>query len=565
VQITNSNWKAVAINPSTPVNFPDSMTVGSLTIRGAWDTENVLLLNYAGTDVPLTVLNGLTVADNAQIVNLNSGLDVQSGMLFLTNAQIMQDGGFVRTTNATFYLQRAEYDLTNGVFEAGAVYLGLPVFASFIQYGGTAVISDLYFGRTGGGGAGGTYTLYDGYLSLPNGLELISDGNSAAGYTQVGGTNRTSSVYLEDGYVGMTLNGGLLADNDVNVMAGYYGTATLEQNGGTHVISNALSIAGSAHNSYTVNPATYRLNDGTLSARLIDLGADQGDSVFVQSNGLANAGTIYAHSEGYFASHNTIVTLGGGKLNCSNYTTIDGRGTLNQSGGALVVSNLLDFGGFRDLGGPYLYYAHYTFTGGTLTASNINMHGDWFIGDGTNRISNPGFFSLSHMLHIGDAAEQLGRFILPSNAVIDLAGRATQLGFANSSGETWAGGAMLVISNWNGNVSGGGAEQLKFGTSQSGLTPAQLSQIRFRAGYPPDLYSAKILNTGEVVPDHVIPPSLAFSRQGNNLVLTWPAGWFLQSANNVLGPYSDVPGATSPYTVDTTTGQHEFFRLRWSL
>jgi hypothetical protein len=169
------------------------------------------------------------------------------------------------------------------------------------------------------------------------------------------------------------------------------------------------------------------------------------------------------------------------------------------------------------------------------------------------------------MLHIGDAAEQLGRFILPSNAVIDLAGRATQLGFANSSGETWAGGAMLVISNWNGNVSGGGAEQLKFGTSQSGLTPAQLSQIRFRAGYPPDLYSAKILNTGEVVPDHVIPPSLAFSRQGNNLVLTWPAGWFLQSANNVLGPYSDVPGATSPYTVDTTTGQHEFFRLRWSL
>src|SRR5215831_14925138 len=85
VQITNSGWKAVAINPTTPVAFPDSMTVGSLTIRGAWDTENVLLLNYAGTDVPLTVLNGLTVADNAQIVNLNSGLDVQSGTIFLTN------------------------------------------------------------------------------------------------------------------------------------------------------------------------------------------------------------------------------------------------------------------------------------------------------------------------------------------------------------------------------------------------------------------------------------------------------------------------------------------------
>src|SRR6266478_5888713 len=55
VMITNSGWKTVAVNPSTPVNFPDSMTVSNLTIRGASDTENVLLLNYAGTTVPLTV------------------------------------------------------------------------------------------------------------------------------------------------------------------------------------------------------------------------------------------------------------------------------------------------------------------------------------------------------------------------------------------------------------------------------------------------------------------------------------------------------------------------------
>src|SRR5947208_9271414 len=59
VMITNSGWKAVAINPSTPVNFPNSMTVSNLTVRGAWDTENVLLLNYFGTAVPLTVINGL--------------------------------------------------------------------------------------------------------------------------------------------------------------------------------------------------------------------------------------------------------------------------------------------------------------------------------------------------------------------------------------------------------------------------------------------------------------------------------------------------------------------------
>src|SRR5947207_10205832 len=62
VMITNSNWKAVAINPSTPSNFPGSMTVSNLIIRGASNTFNLLLLNFAGTAVPLTVLNGLTVA-----------------------------------------------------------------------------------------------------------------------------------------------------------------------------------------------------------------------------------------------------------------------------------------------------------------------------------------------------------------------------------------------------------------------------------------------------------------------------------------------------------------------
>src|SRR5215210_6121234 len=51
--IANSGWKAVVINPSTPINFPGSMTVSSLTIRGAWDTMNTLLLNYSGTTTPL--------------------------------------------------------------------------------------------------------------------------------------------------------------------------------------------------------------------------------------------------------------------------------------------------------------------------------------------------------------------------------------------------------------------------------------------------------------------------------------------------------------------------------
>jgi hypothetical protein len=559
VRILGGN-RTVTVNATTAASYPESLTVHDLVLRGVPGTPSLVLSN-AGTTTPLRMLNGLLVQDGAKLVNLNSGVMVDGAVLTVTNAQIIQDGGFVRTTNATMYLQNAEYDLTNGVFEGGTVLLGLPVSARFNQYGGSVVIADLAFGEGPYYGAGGNYALYGGDLSLPNGLLLYSPGNASSSYFQAGGTNRTPKVEVEDGFLTLTLNGGLLADNDAVVMAGYYGTATIEQNGGTHVITNALSITGSAHNSYSVNPATYHLNGGTLSAGLIELGADQGDSVFVQSNGTAIAGTVYAHSLGYFASHNTLITLGGGSLICSNFTTVDGRGLLNQSGGALVVNNLLDFGGFRDLGSGYKYYGRYTFNGGTLTASNINISGDWVIGDSnTNRISNPGTFSLSHTLQISNAVEQLGRFILASNSTIDLAGSASRLTFANSSGETWAAGTTLVISDWNGDPSGGGAEQLRFGTDQSGLTPAQLSQIRFGSGT--NLSPAKILSTGEVVPDQVVAASVTFSEQGNNLVLTWPQGWSLQSATNAPGPYVDVPEASSPYTINTTLAPQQFFRLR---
>src|SRR5689334_12052415 len=210
VFITNQNWKAVGITPSTASNAPASMAVGSLTIRGAYDTFNTLLLQYVGTARPLMVFNGVTIADMARILNFDSAFVVQSGTIVVTNAQIVQDGGLIRTTNTTMYLQNADYHLTNGVFEGGQVVLGFPVSARFNQYGGTAVISALAFGR-GPPGAGGTYSLYGGNLSLPNGLTIMGDDNAVSSYFQAGGTNRTTSVFMEPGFQGVppkfTLNG----------------------------------------------------------------------------------------------------------------------------------------------------------------------------------------------------------------------------------------------------------------------------------------------------------------------------------------------------------------------
>jgi hypothetical protein len=55
---------------------------------------------------------------------------------------------------------------------------------------------------------------------------------------------------------------------------------------------------------------------------------------------------------------------------------------------------------------------------------------------------------------------------------------------------------------------------------------------------------------------------LTFSLQvqpGPQLQLTWDVG-NLQSASSLIGPWTDVAGATSPYT-NSPTGTQEFFRV----
>lgn len=57
-----------------------------------------------------------------------------------------------------------------------------------------------------------------------------------------------------------------------------------------------------------------------------------------------------------------------------------------------------------------------------------------------------------------------------------------------------------------------------------------------------------------------VTPSITISQAGDrNVVLTFEG--VLQSAPDVQGPYTDVPGATSPYTISVTGGRM-FFRSR---
>lgn len=66
----------------------------------------------------------------------------------------------------------------------------------------------------------------------------------------------------------------------------------------------------------------------------------------------------------------------------------------------------------------------------------------------------------------------------------------------------------------------------------------------------------------QLYPLVVASPKLEVQRNGSNLVFTWNApGFTLQTATNVLGAYSPIPGAVSPYTSAIGTEPNRFFRL----
>jgi hypothetical protein len=57
------------------------------------------------------------------------------------------------------------------------------------------------------------------------------------------------------------------------------------------------------------------------------------------------------------------------------------------------------------------------------------------------------------------------------------------------------------------------------------------------------------------------PPFLIIGNVGNEPVVSWAnAGYWLQSASNITGPFSTIQSATSPYT-NKLPGPAEFFRL----
>ena len=58
-----------------------------------------------------------------------------------------------------------------------------------------------------------------------------------------------------------------------------------------------------------------------------------------------------------------------------------------------------------------------------------------------------------------------------------------------------------------------------------------------------------------------VVPTVRFTKSANAFMLSWSAGYVLQSASSVEGPYATV-NTTSPYLVNTANQAQTFYRLQ---
>lgn len=588
IMLTNAGFKAVGINPSTRQNYPQTLSVNSITIGSPAYSFNELLLNYFGLGTPLSA-GSVSVQSNSTLVALFARL-VATNQLYCDGNLIQGASAQIATSN--LYVgatATAMYSMTNGTVSASSEYIGTIGFGGnnqtvFDQFGGTNSSASFAVEPAS------QYNLYGGDLLLSNAVVYGTN------FQQGGMLTVTGELTLDQTYI---LSGGALNAHDIQVLGGY--PWSLQQSGGTNSVTDTISLG--TLTSYYADEGFYNLSNGVLVASNILVGPSSrfeqeggsctltgGIEVFTDFDALRGGigsligGTLSSPSIDlsfglFFQSNSTNLvagTLAGGGYdlqsgllvtsNTETYAGVTGdygffyqwAGGFSQSGGIHRVSNLLTLGGALGLI-PY-YSTLYFLSGGELSAQNIELDSGAVFQQTGGTLNLPGLLTLSD----GDwqcntGQQQLGTLLLANGTgnFLEMPAGACILRFQDCNGIAWSNAAALSIPAWDGSPAGGGAHQIFFGSSSNGLTPAQLGQIRF---VNPDgltgIYPAAILASGEIVPAHF----LGVQRNFKQWSLVWSGSAVLQSATNASGPFRDVAGA-SPYAISFTNSK-AFFRLR---
>ncbi|HLX69656.1 MAG TPA: hypothetical protein VKV04_08530 [Verrucomicrobiae bacterium] len=528
ILLTNDGVKVVTIGPNTAENFPDTMKVHSITVSSPPDSGNILLLNYAGFQTPLTARQ-LYIGSNCTMLVFSSSLQVRSNWIWIDGTFIQDAGSQVSCDNPVGIDGR--YDLLSGVLNSPVQAINH--FGIFTQSGGTnsssiTLNTQLFsladeapeYDLSGGefdGAIGirddGTFNQSGGYANATNGIQIDGTFILSAGilngpiqmpanmeeipasgtFLQTGGTNFGGLNLGSNGAGNCVLSNGCSYLGNLNI--GPQGV--FQQFGGTLIITNSLSSWGEyINNDPTWSTGIYQLNGGMVSAGAMALSS--GYNQYGGTNTIAGEITVSTFS------HGVELSLHDGLLAASNLVS-ESEG-IHQSGGIMVITNQLTIYGDGTMAyfGPDL-----NVTGGELIVSNIWLDGGFF-GFAGGTLTQSGTLTLAgSVLLPGSGSFQFGPLAVQpypspkSSSIILPLNVGCIARFQDSSRLTWA--EDLLIPNWSGSLHGGGLQQIIFGSNSATLTPQQVSRIQFQnpAGLAPGTYPARILATGEIVP---MPP-----------------------------------------------------------
>jgi len=530
VFIENSGSKAVSIGPSTVQNFSQTVRPSSITVSSPSNSHNALVLDNAGLEMPVSVLQ-LRIYADATLLTLHSALEVNNalGGAFSIGGALNQ-GDFSTVSTASVQIGDVgpgEYNLTNGnLVASAALSVGGNFPARFNQFGGSNYTADVQLYTSG------EYDLFGGNLTVSN--IIYRPGSSSAGnFNQYGGTVTGGVVYVTMG--NYRLAGGILSCSEMQLpgvtsVFDYPDMANFLQAGGTNFTSS-VSIGNFPPPYVNAFPSGhYALSNGVLITTSTSLGP-------------------YGSMEQYGGVHIAdSLELNGGQTGPNVF--ISPAYTLND--GVLSVNHLsMNLGNFVQKGGQ-------------LVAPNIEMAGGATFSQSGGSIMNADMVTLANGSWQANTNQQaLGKLLVgdsqASNSAIVFPHGPSSLAFVNSASVSWSAQAILTIEHWNGSPTGDGLHQLYFGNDASGLSSQQLAQIQFHnpAGATGN-YPATILSTGEIVPTQV----LISQASSNGLTLSWSPGFILQTSTNVTGLFEDFSSPTSFTHTVTFSEPMRFFRLR---
>jgi fibronectin-binding autotransporter adhesin len=487
VAVLNATWPATG-NQAANFNFATATSTITIpgTIAAMPSNINIGTSNYVFTTT------GVTAGSLSSPINLNAntltlspisaaGLNL-SGVISGTGNLIHNGAGTTTLSGASTYtgtttISQGTISASNIVVttssnlgNAGSpIVLGAAGTAGTLSYSGAA--ATFIRGFTINAGGGGITNASTNLLTIGT-AGIVTTGPVTLSNTSTGGLSITTTI---------TSTGSLVLNNTgsgsglITTLSGpntYSGATTVTAGTLTAGVASVAGVSGA----FGLNSAVTMANAATASINLVTFNTQIGS--------LTGGGT----TGGNIALGSGTLTVAGSTSPAAYGGLISGTGGLTKTGtGTLTLSNVGN-----------TYNGTTTVTNGTLALNPAST---------TATFASPIVLNAGTLSTVGIASgttiTSSGTLGLTASSTIALGSNSHTLAFANSSAVSWTGATVLTITGWTGSVGVGGSATggaIYVGTNATGLTAAQLAQIKFVISGVN--YLANITSTGEVIPTY---------------------------------------------------------------